>query len=344
MVLGSCVSLQVGAALAAHLFPVAGSAGATLLRLGLAAAVLLIMVRPRVRGWDRRQWRLVLAFGVCMAGMNGSFYASIEHMPLGLAVTVEFLGPLTLAALTSRRVRDLSWVLLALAGVVLLGVTSQDTAGISLTGLVFALVAGTFWALYILIAARVGSAVPGQGGLAVAVAIGALALAPLGAAGAARAVAEPELLLLALGTGVLAAIIPYSLEMSALRRLPPRVFGVLLSLEPAIAALAGWLLLSQRLGGYAVAAVIAVIAASVGSTLSTRRPALDLAGEPRPPARSGGRGRLVPMTRRLVRRGGRPDPAAAQHCVERPRAGAERCDDQEGPGVESRGYAAVLDR
>lgn len=270
MVLGSCASLQVGAALAAQLFPATGAAGATFLRLALAAVVLLTVVRPGVRRWSRQQWRVVVLFGICLAGMNGFFYAAIARIPLGPAVTIEFLGPLTLAALLSRRARDIGWVLLAAAGVVALGWPGDGgaSAGLDPLGVVFALVSAVFWALYILTSARAGAAVPGQGGLAVAMTVAALVLLPGGAVGAEHAATRPHLLLIALGTGLLASVIPYSLELSALRRLPQRVFGVLLSLEPAVATGVGWLLLSQRVGGVAVAAVAVVVLASAGSTLS----------------------------------------------------------------------------
>jgi inner membrane transporter RhtA len=274
MVLGSCVSLQVGAASAAQLFPAMGSAGVTLLRLLVAAVVLLAATRPHVRRWTRRQWTAVVAFGLCLAGMNGGFYAAIARIPLGTAVTIEFLGPLVLAAVLSRRARDLAWVGLAAAGVVLLGwATDGGGADLDRIGVAFALLAGAFWAGYILTSARVGAAVPGHGGLGVALGVGALALLPVGAAGAATAVSHPDLLLLGAVTGLLASVVPYTLELSALRRLTPRVFGVLLSLEPAVAALAGWILLSQPLGAREAVAVGVVVLASIGSTLSARRPA-----------------------------------------------------------------------
>ena len=271
MVLGSCTSLQVGAACAAQLVPHIGSLAATFLRLFVAAVLLLAATRPAVHRWRRRQWGVVVLFGLSLAAMNGSFYEAIARIPLGTAVTIEFLGPLTLAAVLSRRLRDLTWVALAAVGVALLGLSgggpqpSLDPVGVG-----FALVAGVFWACYILASARVGATVPGQGGLAVAVAVGALVLAPVGVGGAVQTLSDPRLLLFAAGTGVLASVIPYSLELAALRRLPARVFGVLLSLEPAIAATAGWLLLGQRLGGEEAVAVGVVVLASAGSTITAR--------------------------------------------------------------------------
>jgi inner membrane transporter RhtA len=285
MVLGSCISLQVGAAGAAQLFPTMGSAGVTFLRLLVAAVVLVVATRPHLHRWSRRQWTAVLAFGLCLAGMNGSFYASIARIPLGSAVTIEFLGPLVLAAVLSRRLRDLTWVGLAAAGVALLGL-GDGGAGLDRVGVAWALLAAVFWAGYILTSARVGAAVPGQGGLAVAMAVGALALLPVGATGAATAVDRPDLLLLAALTGLLASVVPYTLELSALRRLSPAVFGVLLSLEPAVAALAGWALLAQPLGPREAVAVGIVVLASIGSTLSARRAA-------RAPETSDGRPRDV---------------------------------------------------
>jgi inner membrane transporter RhtA len=273
MVLGSCTSLQVGAALATHLFPSTGALGATLLRLGLAAGLLLAVSRPRIRTWTRAQWRAVLLFAVTLAGMNGFFYAAIARIPLGVAVTIEFLGPLALSVVLSRRVRELGWVLLALLGVAALGWTGESGSGGSLdpVGIVFVLVAAGFWALYILAGARASAAVPGRGGLAVAMAAAAIVLAPAGIHGAAHVLGHPSLLPVALGTALMASVVPYSLEFAALRRLPKRTFGVLLSLEPAVATLAGWLVLSQSVGPLAILAILAVIAASIGSTLASAR-------------------------------------------------------------------------
>ena len=274
MVLGSCTSLQVGAALATHLFPATGASGATLLRLGLAAGALLVATRPGIRTWTRAQWRAVILFGLTLAGMNGFFYAAIARIPLGIAVTIEFLGPLTLSAALSRRPRDLAWVLTALLGVVTLGLTGEggSAGSLDVAGVVFVLIAAVFWALYILIGARVTAEVPGRGALAVAMAIATLVLTPGGVRGAEHIADRPGLLLVALGTALMASIVPYSLEFAAMRRLPRRAFGILLSLEPAVAAFAGWLVLGQRVGLLALGAIVAVIFASVGSTLTVAAP------------------------------------------------------------------------
>lgn len=271
LILGSCVSLQFGAALAARLFPVLGSWGVTALRLGLACVVLMLLARPAVHRWHRSQWKAVLLFGLAMAAMNGSFYSAIARIPLGTAVAIEFLGPLALSAVLSRRRADLLCVALALTGVGLFGLESSlGLTALDPIGVVWALIAGVFWAAYVLASAKVGREVRGQGGLAVAVGIGSLALLPLGAHGVIDAVHSPRLLLLALGTALLASVIPYSLELAALRRLPRHVFSILLSLEPAIAMIAGLALLAQPITALGLVAVVLVVAASIGTTLTER--------------------------------------------------------------------------
>jgi inner membrane transporter RhtA len=277
LVFGSCSSFQVGAALAMRLFPVLGAPGATLLRLGGAAVVLLAITRPRVRGWQRTQWQAVVLYGISIAGTNAFFYAALARLPLGTAVTIQFLGPLSLSAALSRRMRDLGWVLLAMTGVAILGLAeSHRTAAggaLSLTGVAFALVSAAFWAMYILTGSRASSAVPGRGGLAVAMTAGALILVPFGAPGASHITGQPQHLIpLASGMAMMASVVPYSLELAAMRRVPKRVFGILLSLEPAIATTAGWLLLGQHVAPAALAAIIIVIAASTGSTLGDTNP------------------------------------------------------------------------
>ena len=276
LVLGSCTSFQFGAAMATHLFGVAGAPGTTLLRLGLAALVLLAVTRPRVRNWNRAQWRTVLIYGVSLAGMNGFYYAALARLPLSAAVTIQFLGPLTLAATLSRRWRDGSWIVLALIGVLTLGLADRHGGvghgaaghGLDPVGVALALVSAAFWALYIVTGSKATTAVPGRDGVAVAMTIGALVLVPFGALGAWHAVGRPQSMLLAFGVALMASVVPYSLEFAAMRRTPRRVFGILLSLDPALATLAGWLLLGQHSSPVAIAAVATVITASVGSTLS----------------------------------------------------------------------------
>lgn len=270
MVIGSCTSLQFGASLATQLFGPLGAPGVTTLRLGLAAVMLALVTRPRVRTWTRSQWTAVAAFGLALAGMNGMFYEAIARIPLGPAVAIEFLGPLGLAAILSRKLKDFAWIVLALVGVMILGF--DDAGGsLDLVGVAFVLGAGFFWALYILASERVGGAVDGAGGLAMALVVGTIALVPFGAQGAWTWLTDVHYLALAIGTAFLASVVPYALELSALRRLPKAVFGVLLALEPVIAALAGWLLLDQGFGATRALAVLLVVIAGAGSAITASR-------------------------------------------------------------------------
>lgn len=270
LVLTAIVTVQVGSALAKTLFDDLGAAGVTLLRLGLAAALLLAVLRPRVRTWTRRAWRAAALLGLAMAGMNLVFYLSLRTVPLGIAVTVEFVGPLLLALVQTRRRSDLAWALLAAAGVVLLGL---DTAsGVPLSGLALAFLAGLFWAGYIVASAHVGQVVPGIDGLAVALTVAALVVLPFGVQGASAVVERPVLLLAGLGVALLSSVLSYGLELTALRRMPTRVFGILMSAEPAAAALSGLVVLGEALGVREVVALLLVSLASAGVTLGRREP------------------------------------------------------------------------
>lgn len=265
LVLGAIVSVQLGSAVAKGLFDDLGAAGTTLLRLGLAALLLLAVLRPRLSRWTRAQWQAAALLGAAMAGMNLVFYLSLQTVPLGVAVTVEFVGPLLLALVQTRRLLDLVWALTAAAGVVVLGIGGGTDAPVS--GLLLAFVAGLFWAAYIVASAKVGQVLPGTDGLAVALAVAAVIVLPFGASGAAEVVDRPGLLLAALAVALLSSVISYGLELSALRRIPTRVFGILMSLEPAAAAIAGLLVLGQALGGREVVALLLVSAASLGITV-----------------------------------------------------------------------------
>lgn len=272
LVVGSCLSLPIGAAFAVQLFPALGPWGVTFLRLALAALLLVLIARPRVRGWGRHQWTAVLLFGVAMAGMNGFFYAAIERIPLGPAVAIEFLGPLVLAAVLTRRLVDAVWVGVAVVGMGLLGLDGiLGENALDPLGVLFVLVAAAFWAFYIRMSARVGAVIPGSGGLAIALVVATVLLIPAGVPATAAVIADPPLLLLALLTAVLSSVIPYTFELAALRRLPQRVFGVLLSLEPVFATLAGLLILGQGVTPLRVLAIALVVCASVGTTLALRR-------------------------------------------------------------------------
>jgi len=272
LVVGSCLSLPFGAAVAAQLFPVLGPWGVTSLRVAIAALLLLVIVRPRPRRWTRQQWLAAVLFGISLAAMNGFFYAAIDRIPLGPAVAIEFLGPLVLAAVLTRRVADAIWVGVALLGMALLGVDGMIGAEpLDPLGLLFILVAAGFWIMYIRMSARVGSLIPGHGGLSIGLLVAAVLLLPVGVPASVTVAGAPDLLLLASITAVLSSVIPYTFELAALRRLPQRVFGVLLSLEPAFATLAGWMILGQDATVLRMLAVALVIAASVGTTLGVRR-------------------------------------------------------------------------
>jgi inner membrane transporter RhtA len=245
------------------------------LRLVTSAIVLLVVARPRIRGRSRRDWLVVLAFGVALMVMNWAIYQSFARIPLGIAVTIEFLGPLMVAVIGSRRPRDLIWVVLAGIGVALLGFAP---ASLTWTGVAFALLAGLSWACYILLSAQTGGRWPGISGLALASLVGVVALAPPAVLEAGATLLEPRVLLLGLAVGLLSSVIPYSLELIALRRIPPRVFGILMSLEPAVAALAAILLLREFLTPVQWLAMGCVVAASVGATRTAepmRQPAPD---------------------------------------------------------------------
>ncbi|MGO3320812.1 MAG: EamA family transporter [Microbacterium gubbeenense] len=272
LIVGSCMSLQFGAALAVQLFPDLGTWGVTSLRLTIAALVLVVIARPRILSYTRAQWIAIGWFGLSLAGMNGFFYASLAWLPLGPAVALEFIGPLLLAALLTRRGVDFAWVGLAIAGVALFavdGVIGSDPLDLIGVGLV--LVAAAFWMLYIRASARVGSLIPGIGGLAMALVIAAVLLLPFGIPTITTLAARPELLWLAVGTAVFASVVPYTLELSALRRLPQRVFGVLISLEPVFAALFGWILLAQNISIMKIAGIALIVAASIGIAVAARK-------------------------------------------------------------------------
>lgn len=264
LVLASVVSVQFGGALAATLIPVAGVLGSVLLRLALASAVMLLVVRPSWRGHPREHWWVVTQFGLTLAVMNTAFYAAIDRLPVGVAVTLEFLGPLALAAATSRSRRDVLAVALALVGVVLIsGALSTPWAELDLLGMALALLAGAAWAGYIIVSGRTGQRFAGIDGVAWAMVIATVIVAPFALTKSATALLAVPTLARGLGIALLSSVIPYSLENVALRRLAPRVFGILLSLEPAVAALAGLLVLGQRLSPAQSAGMVSVVAASL---------------------------------------------------------------------------------
>jgi inner membrane transporter RhtA len=267
-VVAGVASTQVGAAIAKTLFDEFGPSGTVLLRTVFAAAVLVLLWRPRVRGHDRADLLTAAAFGLALAAMNLTFYEALDRIPLGIAVTIEFVGPLAVAVGGSRRALDLVWVVLAAVGILLL---ARGGSHIETAGVLLALLAGVFWALYILLSARTGRAFPGGAGLALAMVVGSILLAPAGIASGGDALLDPGLLAAGAGVAMLSSAIPYSLELEALRRLPARVFGILLSIEPVMAALAGFVILGESLRLRDGLAIGCVAVASAGASMTAGR-------------------------------------------------------------------------
>jgi inner membrane transporter RhtA len=291
LVLTGVVSVQVGAGLAARLFSQVPPTAVTGLRLWTAAVLLAVLgargLRREITGLIRRRaWAdavVVVAFGLTLAVMNYSIYQAFARIPLGIAVTVEFLGPLAVAVAATRRLLDLAWVALAGAGVALLSragdaapaaaahaLGATSLAGLNVAGLLFALAAAASWAIYILLSAATGRRFPGSSGLTVAMVVAALAVTPAGVLAGGRALLRPGVLATGAAIGLLSSIIPYSLELETLRRVPAKVFGIWMSVEPAVAALVGLVMLGQSLSLAEWAAIGCVTVASAGAALSVR--------------------------------------------------------------------------
>lgn len=282
LVLVGVLSVQFGAVLATQLFPLVGPGGAVWVRLVLAAVLMAVVFPPsrlRVRGsdrerWSREAWVAVVAFGAGLALMNWSFYESLDRIPLGVAVALEFLGPLTLSLVLSRRRTDVAWAVGAAAGIAALTLDLEAldalAGGLDPVGVLLALVAGALWAAYILLSRRVGRLVPGTRGLSAALVVGALLLTPVGLAAGDRLL-DWRVLALGAGVAVLSTALAYGVELEALRRIPARLFGILMSTEPMVAALVGLALLGQLLQPVQWAGVAAVCIAGVGATATSRR-------------------------------------------------------------------------
>ncbi|HEY1521842.1 MAG TPA: EamA family transporter [Solirubrobacteraceae bacterium] len=268
LVLGAIGSIQFGAALAATLFSRLGPGGAVTERLVTATVVLLLIWRPRVRGRTRRELLLVALFGAILGAMNLTFYEALHRIPLGIAVTLEMVGPLAVAVGGSRRARDLVWVGLAAVGI--LALARGRAHGLNGLGVAFALAAGSLWGLYILVNARVGRAFAGGTGLALAMVVSSVVVLPFGIAQAGSGLLTAHALLIGTAVGLLSSAIPYTLEVESLRRIAAPVFGVLMSLEPAVATLAGLIVLGQGMSARALIGVALVVAASVGASRRIR--------------------------------------------------------------------------
>lgn len=263
-------SIQGGASLAKSLFPRIGPEGATLLRIGLAAALLSAIFRPWRKPLAPGSLLPLLAYGGSLGAMNLTFYLALERIPLGIAVALEFTGPLAVAFLASRRWPDLLWATLALCGILMIAPHTAGPAALDPAGISFALGAGAFWALYIIFGRRAGSAVSGAQASALGMIVAALVALPFGVVDAGARLLDLSLLPLALAVAILSSALPYSLEMISLRRLPPQTFGILMSLEPAIAAISGLAFLDERLSAIQWLAIALIVTASAGSAASSK--------------------------------------------------------------------------
>lgn len=283
MVVTGLVCQELGASLAVLLFPALGPLSIVFLRLGFSAIILMIIARPRLRGHTPTAWRSVVVFGLVLALMNGLFYLALARLPLGVTVTIEVLGPLVLSVIAARRASAWLWAGLALVGVIALAGGGWDR--LDPIGVMFALGAASSWALYILASARVGREFPRLDGLALAMVVGALAALPWGLIAAGGALVRIDLLALGAAVAVLSSTIPYALELLALRRLAASAFAILMSLAPATATLAGWLLLGQGMTWLEIIGIALVIAASIGAVrAASARAAAGTRGAESPPA------------------------------------------------------------
>jgi inner membrane transporter RhtA len=269
---------EVGASLAVMLFPQVGALGMVMLRLVFSALILIAIARPSVRGLSRHAWRSALVLGAVLALMNGLFYLALRELPLGVTVTIEVLGPLALAVIAAHTRASWLWAGVALIGILALGGGGWER--LTVTGVLFALGAAASWAGYILASARVGRDFTGLDGLALAMAFGALLSLPFGIADAGSALLRIDLIALGAAVAVLSSTIPYALEMLALRRLAPAVFGILMSLGPAIASLAGFVLLGQHLSALEIAGIALVVVASAGAVWAGHERRARAAGVP----------------------------------------------------------------
>lgn len=267
--LSSLMSTELGAGFAVRLFTKVGALGAASLRLCIAAVLLATLVRPRVRGRSRSEWVLAAAYGSALAAMNMLFYQSLARIPLAAAATLEVLGPLTLSVIISRRLRNWIWAIVSLAGVVILGHSGLHR--LDPVGVGFALGAAVMWATFIVLASKASERFEGVDGLSIALCIGAVLSLPFCIGGAGTAVLRPEALAIGCGVALLSSTLPYSLQVFALRRLVPSSFSIMMSLAPALAALAGFLVLGQALTPGEGLAIGLVIIASAGSVRTSAR-------------------------------------------------------------------------
>ncbi|MFT5253216.1 MAG: inner membrane transporter RhtA [Flavobacteriales bacterium] len=266
-VLLAIISVQSGAAIAKTLFPALGAAATASLRIGISALILVAVYRPNLFKINATQWKVVIPYGLSLGAMNLIFYLAIERIPIGLAVTLEFIGPLVVAVLGSKRLLDYLWILLAASGIILIAPWSDN--GIDLLGVLFALLAGALWAAYIVLGGKVSKIMKGGEAVATGMLFAALLILPFGILGNGFQQLTPTYLYLGVALALLSSAIPFTLEMKALGQLPARTFSILMSLEPAAASVCGLLFLQEYLTSNEIIAVICVVIASVGSTITS---------------------------------------------------------------------------
>jgi inner membrane transporter RhtA len=270
-VLLAIVSVQCGAAIAKGLFPEIGAAATASLRIGLSAIILLLAFRPQLSELNAKQWKYVILYGLSLGAMNMVFYFAIERIPIGLGVTLEFVGPLVLAIFSSKKAVDFIWVILAAVGIALIAPWTDK--GLDLIGVLLALLAGAFWAAYILLGGRISKLMKGGEAVAVGMLFATILILPFGFAGGGLNHLNPKLLALGAALALLSSAIPFTLEITALKQLPPRTFSILMSLEPAMASLAAFVFLQEYLTVVECAAVACVVIASAGSSLTAKKTA-----------------------------------------------------------------------
>jgi inner membrane transporter RhtA len=268
-VLLAIISVQCGAAIAKTLFPAIGAAGTASIRIGVSAIILLIAYRPNLKAITPQQWKIVIPYGLSLGAMNLIFYLAIERIPIGLAVTLEFIGPLLVAIIGSKRLVDYCWVLLAAAGIVLIAPWSGDR--IDPLGVLFALTAGGLWAAYIVLGGKVSKIMNSGQAVSTGMLFAAILILPFGFYENGLANLTPKLFGMGVALALLSSAIPFTLEMKALGQLPPRTFSILMSLEPAAASICAFIFLQENLSFYEILAVVCVVVASAGSTLTAKR-------------------------------------------------------------------------
>ena len=279
-VLGSVIALGIGTSWAKQwLFPLVGAQGTTAVRVGLSAVLMLLLWRPWRWHLSRTDARAIALYGVALGGMNLMFYMSLRTLPFGLAVAIEFSGPLAVAIWSSRRAVDFIWVGLAIAGLAMLLPLGLSASALDPVGLLFALAAAVCWALYIVFGKRAGHLHAGHT-VSLGLLMAAIVVVPVGIAHAGAALLTPNVLLIGLAVAAVSSAIPISLEMMALKRLPKETFGIMISMEPAVAALLAWVLLGEHLNLVQWLAIGCIVAASMGSALTARRPVVSPAELP----------------------------------------------------------------